>query len=328
MQKKALGKSTLNVAPLAFGGNVFGWTADESRSFELLDAFVGAGFNLIDTANVYSAWVPGHVGGESETLIGKWLKRGHVARHEIVLATKVGVDLNGSFDMSKKSLSRASILSGVEDSLRRLQTDYIDLYLSHIDDENTPLEETLSAYDELIKAGKVRYIGASNIKKDRLEESLLISTKNDLPAYVALQPRYNLYHREDYEGELQDFCVAHEIGVFTYFSLASGFLTGKYRTEADLEGSSRAGFVGGMLDERGHSILHVLDEVAAELYAKPSQVALALIIAQTGVVAPIASATTLTQLKEIMACAELVLTESQQQRLIESGNKVINREAN
>jgi len=207
----------------------------------------------------------------------------------------------------------------VEDSLRRLKTDYIDLYMSHIDDEKTPLEETLAAHDELVKAGKVRFIGASNYSKDRLEQALKVSADNNLAPYVALQPHYNLYHREDYEGELQDFCVANDIGVFTYFSLASGFLTGKYRKESDLEGSSRAQLVQGMLNERGMRILEALDKVSDELNARPSQVALAWLIAQPGVVAPIASATTMDQLREIMQCATISLSDSQLQTLTESG---------
>lgn len=319
MQKKPLGKSSLNVAPLAFGGNVFGWTADEKRSFELLDAFVDAGFNLIDTANVYSAWIPGHTGGESETVIGNWLRRGHVAREDVVIATKVGISMEDSFNMDKCSLSRDSIMKHVDDSLRRLQTDYIDLYLSHVDDPNTPLEETLAAHDELVRAGKVRYIGASNYKKDRLEEALKVSAENNLASYVALQPHYNLYHREDYEGELQDFCVDNGIGVFTYFSLASGFLTGKYREASDLEGSSRGELVKGMLDAKGHRILVALDNVAGERGAKPSQVALAWLLAQPGVVAPIASATTLAQLEEIMGCADLELSDAELGALSASG---------
>jgi aryl-alcohol dehydrogenase-like predicted oxidoreductase len=319
MQKKPLGNSSLNVAPLAFGGNVFGWTADEQRSFELLDTFVGAGFNLIDTANVYSAWIPGHQGGESETVIGQWLKRGSVTRDNVVIVTKVGISMEDTFNMDKCSLSRDSIMKHVDDSLRRLQTDYIDLYLSHVDDANTPLEETLAAHDALVRAGKVRYIGASNYKKDRLEEALKVSADNNLASYVALQPHYNLYHREDYEGELQDFCVSNNIGVFTYFSLASGFLTGKYRQESDLAGSSRGELVKGMLNARGYRILAALDHVAGELSAKPSQVALAWLLAQPGIVAPIASATTLAQLEEIMGCASLELSAAQLDVLNASG---------
>jgi aryl-alcohol dehydrogenase-like predicted oxidoreductase len=319
MQKKTLGNSTLEVAPLAFGGNVFGWTADEPRSFELLDTFIDAGFNLIDTANMYSSWAPGNVGGESETVIGNWLKQGQVSREDVVIVTKVGINMEHPWDHSLASLSRESIMTEVENSLRRLQTDYIDLYLSHIDDPKTPMEETLAAYDELVKSGKVRFIGASNFTKDRLEEALRISKENNLAAYVALQPHYNLYHREDYEGELQDFCVANNIGVFTYFSLASGFLAGKYRSEADLEGSSRVDFVKEMLNERGFNILSVLDEVAAELAVHPAQVALAWLIAQPGVVAPIASATNLDQLREIIGSANLSLSDTQLQRLNDSG---------
>ena len=309
MKKQALGKSELDVAPLAFGGNVLGWTADEAISFRLLDRFAEAGFNLVDSANVYSAWVPGHSGGESETVIGNWLQRGNVAREDVVLVTKVGISMEDSFNMEKASLSRENILRHVDDSLSRLKTDYIDLYLSHIDDEKTPLEETLAAHDELVKSGKVRFIGASNYKKDRLEQALAVSRENNLAEYVALQPHYNLYHREEYEGELQDFCVDNNIGVFTYFSLASGFLTGKYRSEDDLEGSSRAELVRGMLNDRGQSILSALDEVAGDLNATSSQVALAWLIAQPGITAPIASATNLDQLEDIIGCVDLDLSE-------------------
>ena len=319
MQKRKLGNTDLHVAPLAFGCNVFGWTADEPTSFELLDAFMEAGFNLIDTANMYSSWAPGNVGGESETVIGNWLKRGQVSREDVVIVTKVGINMEHPRDHSLASLSRESIVTEVENSLRRLQTDYIDLYLSHIDDPNTPMEETLAAYDELVKSGKVRFIGASNFTKDRLEEALRISKENNLAAYAALQPHYNLYHREDYEGALQDYCVANNIGVFTYFSLASGFLAGKYRSKADLEGSSRKDFVKEMLNERGFNILAALDAVADELNAKPAQVALAWLMAQPGVVAPIASATNLDQLQEIMRCIQIELNDAQLEQLNDCG---------
>lgn len=319
MRKRTLGNTSLKVSPLAFGGNVLGWTAAEPVSFELLDAFVAAGFNLIDTANVYSAWVPGHSGGESETVIGKWLKRGGVSREDVIIATKVGISMEDSFDMSKASLRKDKIIEGIEDSLRRLQTDYVDLYFSHIDDEKTPLEETLAAHDELVKAGKARFIGASNHNRERLEKAISVSAANDLNAYTVLQPHYNLYHREDYEGELQDYCVENNIGVITYFSLASGFLTGKYRNENDLEGSARGYHVKEMLNERGLRILAALDEVAAELDARPSQVALAWLAAQPGVVAPIASATNLDQLKEITGSVDIVLSEDQLGRLSASG---------
>ena len=323
MQKKNLGNTDLNVAPLAFGGMVFGWTADESTSFELLDVFVDAGFNLIDTANVYSSWIPGNSGGESESVIGKWLQCSKCSREEVIIVTKVGINAEDAFDMSKASLRRDTIIQGVEDSLRRLQTDHIDVYLSHFDDEKTPLEETLAAHDELVQSGKVRFIGASNYNKDRLEQALRISAENNLAAYSVLQPHYNLYHREDYEGELQDFCVAHGIGVITYFSLASGFLTGKYRSDDDLEGSSRAHLIKGMLNERGTAILTALDEVANELGARPSQVALAWLMVQPGVVAPIASATNVDQLREIMGCANLELSDAQLEHLNESGGKTV-----
>lgn len=319
MQLKTLGNSDLNVAPLAFGGNVLGWTADEATSFNLLDKFIDSGFNLVDTANVYSAWVPGHGGGESETVIGNWLQRGHVAREDVVIVTKVGISMEESFDMSKASRSKDAIMKGVDASLQRLQTEYIDLYLSHIDDEKTPLEESLAAHDELVKAGKVRFIGASNTTKQRLEEALQVSRDNNLASYVALQPHYNLYHREDYEGGLQDFCVANNIGVFTYFSLASGFLTGKYRSEDDLAGSSRGDMVKGLLNDKGMQILGALDAVAADLKATPAQVALAWLIDQPGVVAPIASATNLKQLNEIMGCTELTLSEEHLTLLKQSG---------
>jgi len=321
MEKRRLGNTSLEVAPLAFGGNVLGWTADEATSFGLLDRFIEGGFNLVDSANFYSAWVPGHQGGESETVIGNWLKRGTVRREDVVIVTKVGISMTDSFDMDKASLRRDKIIEGIEDSLRRLQTDYVDLYLSHIDDGKTPLEETLAAHDALVSAGKVRFIGASNYSKSRLEEALSVSADRDLAAYAVLQPHYNLYHRQDYEGELQDFCVARNIGVITYFSLANGFLTGKYRSAQDLEGSSRGHHVKDMLNERGFRILAALDKVAAELDARPSQVALAWLAAQPGVVAPIASATSLEQLNEIMGCTELSLSDDQIQCLNQSGQK-------
>ncbi|HEY7841678.1 MAG TPA: aldo/keto reductase, partial [Gammaproteobacteria bacterium] len=235
MNLRRIGKSELRVGPLAFGGNVFGWTADEAMSFRLLDAFVDAGLNLVDTADVYSRWIPGHQGGESETVIGRWLKsRG--CRDRVVIATKLGVEMGPD----EKGLSRAYMQRAVERSLARLQTDYIDLYQSHRDDEETPLEETLEGYAELIRAGKVRCIGASNYKAPRLAEALRISAERNLPRYECLQPWYNLYDRGEFEGELADLCQREQVGVITYFSLASGFLTGKYRTEKDLEGRPRA----------------------------------------------------------------------------------------
>jgi aryl-alcohol dehydrogenase-like predicted oxidoreductase len=301
MEKRRLGRSSLEVSPLCFGGNVFGWTADESNSFKLLDVFVAAGFNFIDTADSYSTWVPGHKGGESETIIGKWLKaRGN--RAKVIIATKVGSEVAG-----RKGLSRAYILSEAEESLRRLQTDYIDLYQSHRDDPETPVEETLGAYDELIKQGKVRAIGASNFTAARLEMSLQASRKHALPRYESLQPNYNLYDRADYEINLEPLCVKERLGVIPYFSLASGFLTGKYRTAADLERSARGKFVQKYMNERGSAILDALDRVAKDKGATPAQVAVAWLIARPSITAPIASATSVAQLYELMEATRLKL---------------------
>ena len=257
MQKRRLGQSSLEIAPLAFGSNVFGWTADEKTSFALLDAFVAAGFNFIDTADVYSRWHPGNSGGESETIIGKWLKaRGN--RDKVIIATKLGIEMAPG----KKGLSRAYMMQAVEDSLRRLQTDYIDLYQSHRDDPDTPIEETLSAYDELIRQGKVREIGASNFTADRLAESLRISAAQGLPRYESLQPLYSLVERADFEGPLEDLCLKEKVGVIPYYSLASGFLTGKYRSKADASGRTRGSRVEKYLNDAGFRVLAALDEVA------------------------------------------------------------------
>lgn len=304
MNKRKLGRSGIEVVPLAFGGNVFGWTADEQTSFKLLDAFVDAGFNLIDTADIYSKWVPGHVGGESETIIGKWLARSG-KRSKVIIATKIGMELTPE----KKGLSRNYILKGVEDSLRRLQTDYIDLYQSHKDDPNTPVAETLSVYAELVKQGKVRAIGASNFSAARLRESLEASAEHGYPRYESLQPEYNLVQRAGYEEELMPLCVREEIGVITYFSLASGFLTGKYRSEADLAKSPRGQQVKKYLNDRGYRILSALDEVAEQHHLTQAQVALAWIIARPGITAPIASATTLEQLRDIVTAASVKLDD-------------------
>ncbi len=302
MQKRKLGRSTLEIAPLMFGGNVFGWTVDEKGSFALLDAFLDAGFNCIDTADVYSRWKPGHKGGESETIIGNWFKaRGK--RDKIVLATKCGLEMAPD----KKGLSKAYIVRAVEDSLKRLQTDYIDLYQSHRDDPETPLEETMAAHAELVKAGKVRVVGASNYSADRLKASLAASAKLGVPRYETLQPNYNLADRTEFEGALQDLCVAEGISVVPYYSLASGFLTGKYRSEADLGQRARAGGVKKHLTARGFAILGALDAVAAKHGATPAQVALAWLLAQPAIAAPIASATTTAQLAEILKCTELKL---------------------
>ena len=300
MEMQELGKSGLKVAPWAFGGNVFGWTVDQATGFKLLDAFVDAGFNLIDTADVYSRWIPGHVGGESETMIGDWLALGGGRRQKVIVATKLGMDMPDG-----KGLSRAYMMKAVDVSLKRLKTDVIDLYQSHSDDAETPLEETLSAYAELIKAGKVRAIGASNYKVPRLAEALKLARDKGLPRYETLQPWYNLYDRDQFEGELQDFARAEGLGVIPYFGLASGFLTGKYRTEADLKGSPRAYRAKDLLDKRGLRILAALDSVGARIGATPAQISLAWLRAKGCV--PIASATKPEQLQELAKAAGVSL---------------------
>jgi len=302
MELRPLGNSGLTVAPLAFGGNVFGWTAHEATSFALLDAFVDGGFNLVDTADVYSHWVPGHAGGESETIIGKWLKASG-KRGRIVLATKVGKPMGPGLS----GLSRAYIRSAVESSLRRLQTDRIDLYQSHDDDAATPLEETMSAFAELMREGKVRAIGASNFSAPRLAEALATSARLGLPRYECLQPHYNLVERAVYEDALEPLCRAEGLGVINFFGLARGFLTGKYRSEADLGKSPRGGGVKGYLNARGLRILAALDAVAEAHHATPAQVALAWTIARPGLTAPIASATSVAQWTELAAAARLRL---------------------
>jgi aryl-alcohol dehydrogenase-like predicted oxidoreductase len=302
LSKRKLGNSGLEIAPIVFGGNVFGWTADEATAFQLLDAFVAAGFNAVDTADVYSKWVLGNSGGESETIIGKWLKRGE-NRQRVIIATKVGSEMA----QGKKGLSKVYILAAVEDSLQRLQTDYIDLYQSHVDDGDTPLDETLEAYAQLIQQGKVRAIGASNYNAKRLGEALQISKKKNLPRYESLQPHYNLYERAEFERELAPLCLRENIGVIPYFSLASGFLAGKYRSEADLAKSARATFVKKYLNERGFRILSALDQVAKTHSSTPTQVALAWLLAQPSVTAPIASVTNLDQLHELLSAADLKL---------------------
>jgi aryl-alcohol dehydrogenase-like predicted oxidoreductase len=302
MERRRLGNSGLEVAPLALGGNVFGWTVDEAIGFALLDAFVANGFNLIDTADVYPKWVPGNQGGESEAMIGNWLKR-RGRRTDVVLATKVGVEMAPD----RKGLSKEHILRSAEESLRRLQTDYIDLYQSHRDDESTPLEETLEAYDQLIKQGKVRAIGASNYSAARLAEALDVSRRLGLPRYESLQPLYNLYDREGYENELEPLCERENIGVIPYYSLAAGFLTGKYRSEGDIGESARGGTVKKYLNERGFRVLAALDEVAAQYHSTPARVALAWMIARPSITAPIASATSLDQLTDLFEATKLQL---------------------
>ncbi len=302
MQRRKLGTTDFTVAPLAFGGNVFGWTADEPTSFALLDAFVAGGGNLIDTADAYSRWVPGHAGGESETIIGRWIaRRGH--HRDVVIATKVGSDMGEGH----KILRRDYIVRRVEDSLRRLQVEAIDLYQSHWDDTATPLEETLEAYGQLVRQGKVKAIGASNLDAPRLAQALAVSKAIGAPRYATLQPHYNLYERGIFEGPLQELCVREGIGVIPYYSLAAGFLTGKYRSEADLGKSARGGGVKKFLDPRGLAILAVLDSWAGQLGASQAQVALAWLMSRPAVVAPIASATSLAQLSDIMGALTLQL---------------------
>ena len=302
MNRRKLGNTGFDVAPLAFGGNVFGWTVDEATSFRLLDAFVDAGFSLIDTADSYSRWVTGHKGGESETIIGRWIAaRG---RHDdVVIATKVGSDMG----LGRKCLRKDYILQAAEASLRRLQVDAIDLYQSHWDDETTPLDETLEAYATLIAQGKVRAIGASNLSADRLQQALDVSARNDLPRYLTLQPPYNLYDRATFEGPLASLCIREGIGVISYFSLAAGFLTGKYRSEADFAKSARGGGMSKYLNPRGLRILAALDRVAADKHATPAAVALAWLIDRPGLTAPIASATSFEQLGELIAATRLRL---------------------
>ncbi|MBD1394687.1 aldo/keto reductase [Mucilaginibacter glaciei] len=303
MEKRELGRSGLYVRPFVFGGNVFGWTADEKTSFKLLDAFVDHGFEFVDTADVYSKWVPAHTGGESETIIGNWLKQSG-KRHQIILATKVGKPMTED----KKGLSKAYITRAVEDSLKRLQTDYIDLYQSHDDDKDTPLAETLETYTDLIKQGKVRAIGASNYGADRLREALQVSKDNGFARYESLQPEYNLYDRADYEKQYESLCRENNLGVITYYSLASGFLTGKYRSENDLNKSQRGGGVKKYLNGRGYKILAALDKVAGDYNATPAAVAIAWVMARPGITGPIASATSVHQLKELSGAAELKLS--------------------
>jgi aryl-alcohol dehydrogenase-like predicted oxidoreductase len=303
LQKRRLGRTDLDIAPLVLGGNVFGWTADEKTSFDILDRFVDEGLNAVDTADSYSRWVSGNKGGESETIIGKWMKsRGN--REKVVIVTKVGSDMG----QGKKDLSAAYIAKAAEDSLKRLQVDEIDLYLSHWPDDTVPYDETLGAYEKLMKAGKVRNIGCSNLDAGRLEAALKVASQKKLPRYEVLQPEYNLYDRSSFDGQLRDLCMKEEIGVITYFSLAKGFLSGKYRSEADLGKSPRGDGIAKYLDSRGKRILAALDAVSARHNAKQAEVALAWIIARPGVTAPISSATTIEQVDSLIRAARLQLT--------------------
>jgi len=310
-ERRQLGGTPFTIAPLVFGGNVFGWTADQPTSFRLLDRFVDAGFNAIDTADVYSRWIPGHVGGESETVIGNWLAKGEGRRERILLATKVAMEMGPG----EKGLSRDHMLRAVEASLRRLKTDRIDLYQSHIADEEVPIEETLRAYEELITSGKVLAIGASNYSPAQLVEALDASEAQGLPRYETLQPWYNLCDRAEYENGPEQVCRERGLGVISYFGLASGFLSGKYRSEADLAGRPRAYRVRNYLNDRGFRILAAIDAVGAEIGATPAQVALSWLMARPSITAPIASATTLDQLDEILGAARLGLGPEQMARL-------------
>ena len=303
MEMRSLGNAPFKVSPLTFGGNVFGWTADEAMSFRLLDGFTAAGFNFIDTADVYSRWHPGNQGGESEIIIGNWLKaRGN--RDKVIIATKLGMEMGPG----KKGLSRAYMFQAVEDSLRRLQTDYIDLYQSHKDDPETPFEETLGAYQDLIRQGKVRAIGASNFTAERLAASQETSRRLGLPRYDSMQPQYSLVERGEFEGPLEQLCLKENIGVIGYYSLASGFLTGKYRSATDGQDRIRAPRVAKYLNEAGFRVIAALDTVAARHNAKPGQIALAWLLARPSVTAPIVSATNMEQLAELIAVPNIQLT--------------------
>jgi aryl-alcohol dehydrogenase-like predicted oxidoreductase len=305
MQSRPLGNTGIQIAPLVLGGNVFGWTIDAKTSFDVLDAFVDYGFNAIDTADSYSVWVPGNKGGESETIIGSWLKSNPAKRDKVVIFTKVGADLK---QPGMKGLSAAWILEEVEASLKRLGIERIDVYFSHWPDADTPYEATLSAYEQLIASGKVRFIGASNHSAGQLRQALRVAHEEGLPRYEVVQPEYNLYDRASFDGELRKLCVQEKLGVVTYFSLASGFLSGKYRSDADLQKSARGGMVSKYLDARGARIIQALDEVSSRNAASPAEVALAWLIARDGVTAPIASATNRDQVKSLHKAATLALT--------------------
>lgn len=302
MQTRTLGTSGIEVSPLCFGGNVFGWTADEATSFQLLDRFTESGFNFIDTADVYSRWVPGNQGGESETILGKWLSQGG-RRDQVVIATKCGLEMGPN----EKGLSRQYIVKAAERSLKRLQVERIDLYQAHTDDDQTPLEETLEAFGQLIEQGKVRAIGASNYSGRRLQEALDVSRRHGFPAYVSLQPLYNLADRSGYELDLEPVCEKNGLAVIPYYSLAAGFLTGKYRSADDLADKARGKTVEKYLNERGHRILAALDEVAARYHTVPAKVALAWLLARPSITAPIVSATSVKQLDEVLDATRLKL---------------------
>ncbi|TXS95943.1 aldo/keto reductase [Parahaliea maris] len=304
MKKVSLGNSDIAIAPLVFGGNIFGWTVDKTQSFALLDALVDQGVNMVDTANVYSAWVPGHQGGESESIIGDWLQSSG-KREQVVLASKVGMPMGDG----SSGLSAANIVRSADASLKRLKTDYIDVYYAHLDDRDTPFAESLEAFQTLIESGKVRAIASSNYDADRLAECLQVAWDNGLPRFVAHQPEYNLYDRRGYEGKLEKVCKENGLGVVSYFSLASGFLSGKYRTAEDLASSARRTMVDKYLTDRGLAILAALDTIANRNQATLAATALAWIIHRDSVTAPIASATSMEQLQELVNGATLALSE-------------------
>ena len=315
MQMRPLGRTGLSIAPVVFGGNVFGWTADEKTSLAMLDAFFDAGYNAIDTADVYSSWVDGHEGGESETIIGKWLKGGHVPREKAVIVTKVGFDSQGR----KTGLSAKWIAEAAEASLNRLGTDYIDLYLAHKPDDEVPIEETLEAFARLKQEGKIRAIGCSNYDAAQLQASFDAAAKAGLPRFDVVQPEYNLYTRDKFEGPLRDLCMKQKIGVISYYALAAGFLSGKYREAKDTEGAARGYRVGDYLNDKGRRILAALDKVAAETGTTPATVAIAWVAARPGLTAPIASATSLSQLDSMIAAGKLELSAAQMALLNEAG---------
>jgi aryl-alcohol dehydrogenase-like predicted oxidoreductase len=315
MEMRRIGHSPLKTAPIVFGGNVLGWTVNEASAFKILDAFVDVGFNSIDTADTYSRWIPGNKGGESETIIGNWLKQGGGRRERVLIFTKVGHEMGPN----KKGLSRRYIKAEVEDSLKRLGIETIDLYQSHRDDDSVPMQETMETYAELIREGKVRSLGASNFTAARLKESLDTATAHGLPRYECLQPRFNLYDRDDFEGELEQLCQKENVGVIPYYGLASGFLTGKYRSPADFGKSQRGSRMADYLNPKGKRILASLDEVAAAHRVNPAAVALAWLIARPAITAPIASATSVEQLKDFSAAAELRLSKDEIARLDVAG---------
>ena len=317
MNTRVLGNSGLEIVPLVFGGNVFGWTIDEKQSFAVLDAFIDHGFNAIDTADVYSSWAPGNKGGESETILGRWFKARPGVRDKVTLFTKVGSDLG---QPGKKGLGTKWISQAIDESMARLNTDVVDLYFSHWPDSDTPYEQTLIAFQRLLAAGKIRAVGASNLNVEQLAEALQVAKDKQLPRYQVLQPEYNLYERASFEGPLRDLCIKEGLGVVTYYSLASGFLSGKYRSMADLDKSKRGEGVAKYLDDRGLDILKALDEVAAGHSAKPAEVALAWVIHSEGVTAPIVSATSVEQVESFARALELKLSEVDMAFLNQAGD--------